>query len=113
MFFLLVVTLFGLPSPQCNVMYVMELRMWLCEAIHCAQYFSVILLVRQLLLFDMACIREYAEGELRTRRIMIRFKSRRLCGALIDWGYGQFCLGECICESSYQRSQEARQGLAL
>ena len=32
-----------------------ELRMWLCEAIHCAHYFSVILLVRQLLLCDMAC----------------------------------------------------------
>ena len=36
--------------------------MWLCEAIHCAQYFSVILLVGQLLLCDMALIGEYAEG---------------------------------------------------
>ena len=39
-----------------------ELRMWLCEAIHCAQYFSVILLVGQLLVCDMACVGEYAEG---------------------------------------------------
>ena len=39
-----------------------ELRMWLCEAIHCAQFFSVILLVDQLLLSDTACIAEYAEG---------------------------------------------------
>ena len=39
-----------------------ELRMWLCEAIHCAQFFSVILLVGQLLLSDTACIAEYAEG---------------------------------------------------
>ena len=37
-----------------------ELRMWLCEAIRCAQYFSVILPVRQLLLCDMVYI-----GELR------------------------------------------------
>ena len=39
-----------------------ELRMWLCEAIHCAQYFWVILLFRQLLLCDMAFNGEYAEG---------------------------------------------------
>ena len=39
-----------------------ELRMWLCEAIHCAQYFSVILFVRQLLLCEMARLGEYAEG---------------------------------------------------
>ena len=43
-----------------------ELRMWLCEAIHCAQYFSVILLVRQLLLCDMAFIGEYADGDVLT-----------------------------------------------
>ena len=43
-----------------------ELRMWLCAAIHCAQYFSIILLVRQLLLCDMALIAEYAEGNLLT-----------------------------------------------
>ena len=43
-----------------------ELRGWLCEAIRCAQYFSVILLVQQLLLCDMACIGEYAEGEVLT-----------------------------------------------
>ena len=30
--------------------------MWLCGAIHCEQYFSVILLVGQLLLCDMAFI---------------------------------------------------------
>ena len=40
--------------------------MWLCEAIHCAQYFSVILLARQLLLCDMAYIGEYADGEVLT-----------------------------------------------
>ena len=43
-----------------------ELRMWLCDAIHCAQYFSVLLLVRQLLLCDMAYIREYAEDDVLT-----------------------------------------------
>ena len=36
--------------------------MWTCEAINCRQYFSVILLVRQFLLCDMAFISEYAEG---------------------------------------------------
>ena len=43
-----------------------ELRGWLCEAIRCAQYFSVILLVKQLLLCDMAYIGEYADGEVLT-----------------------------------------------
>ena len=43
-----------------------ELGGWLCEALRCAQYFSVILLVQQLLLCDMACIGEYAEGEVLT-----------------------------------------------
>ena len=43
-----------------------ELRGWLCEAMSCAQYFSVILLVRQLLLCDMAYIGEYADGEVLT-----------------------------------------------
>ena len=43
-----------------------ELRMWLCEAIHCAQYFSIILLVGQLLLCDLARIGEYAEGNILT-----------------------------------------------
>ena len=43
-----------------------ELRKWLCEAIHCAQYFSVILLARQLLLCDMAYISEYADGDVLT-----------------------------------------------
>ena len=42
-----------------------ELLMWLCEAIHSAQFFSVILL-GQLLLCDMACIGKYAEGGLLT-----------------------------------------------
>ena len=40
-----------------------ELRGWLCEAIRSAQYFSVILLVKQLLLCDIAYIGEYADGE--------------------------------------------------
>ena len=43
-----------------------ELRRWLCEAIHCAHYFSVILLDRQLLLCDIAYIGEYADGEVLT-----------------------------------------------
>ena len=43
-----------------------ELRMWLCEAIHCGLYFSVILFVRQMLLCDMAYIGEYADGNVLT-----------------------------------------------
>ena len=43
-----------------------ELRMWLCEAIHCGLYFSVILFVRQMLLCDMAHIGEYADGNVLT-----------------------------------------------
>ena len=43
-----------------------ELRMWLCEAIHCELYFSVILFVRQMLLCDMAYIGEYADGNVLT-----------------------------------------------
>ena len=49
-----------------------ELRMWLCEAIHCEQYFSVILFVRQLLLCDMAFIGEYAEGDILTVYLLRR-----------------------------------------
>ena len=40
--------------------------MWLCEAIRCAQYFSVTLFVRSLLLCDMAFIGEYAEADVLT-----------------------------------------------
>ena len=36
--------------------------MWLCEAIHDALYFPVILFVRQLLLCEMAFIGEYAQS---------------------------------------------------
>ena len=43
-----------------------ELRMWLCEAIHCGLYFSVVLFVRQMLLCDTAYIGEYAEGNVLT-----------------------------------------------
>ena len=43
-----------------------EFRGWLCEAIRCTQYFSVILLVRQLLLCDIAYIGEYAENDVLT-----------------------------------------------
>ena len=43
-----------------------ELRMWLCDAIHCALYFSVVLFIRQMLLCDMAYIGEYAEGDVLT-----------------------------------------------
>ena len=39
-----------------------ELRMWLCQAINCRQYFSIVLLVRHLPLCDMALISEYVEG---------------------------------------------------
>ena len=38
---------------------VWELRMWLCEAINCTQYFSLILVVRQLLMCDITCVSEY------------------------------------------------------
>ena len=43
-----------------------EFRGWLCEAIGCAQYFSLILLVKQLLLYDLACLGDYAEGNVLT-----------------------------------------------
>ena len=48
-----------------------QMRGWafrgmLCEAICCSQYFSIILLVHQLLLYDMACLGDYAEGEVLT-----------------------------------------------
>ena len=49
-----------------------ELRMWLCEAIHYAQYFSVTLFVRQLLLCDMAFIGEYADGDFLTVHLLRR-----------------------------------------
>ena len=49
-----------------------ELRGWLCEAMRCAQYFSVILLVRQLLLCDKAYIGEYADGEVLTVSMLRR-----------------------------------------
>ena len=49
-----------------------ELRGWLCETMRCAQYFSVILLVRQLLLCDMAYISEYADGEVLTVSMLRR-----------------------------------------
>ena len=43
-----------------------ELRMWLCDAINCTLYFSVVLFTREMLLCDMAYISEYAEGNLLT-----------------------------------------------
>ena len=43
-----------------------ELRMWLCDAINCTLYFSVVLFTREMLLCDMAYINEYAEGNLLT-----------------------------------------------
>ena len=43
-----------------------EFRGWLCEAIDCAQYFSLILLVQQLLLYDLARLGGYAEGNVLT-----------------------------------------------
>ena len=42
------------------------LRGMLCEAICCAQYFSIILLVHQSFLYDMACLGDYAEDEVLT-----------------------------------------------
>ena len=49
-----------------------ELRGWLCEAIHCAQYFSVVLLARQLLLCVMAYISRYADGAVLTVHMLRR-----------------------------------------
>ena len=48
-----------------------QMRGWafrgmLCEAIRCSQYFSLILLVQQLLLYDLARLGDYAEGEVLT-----------------------------------------------
>ena len=54
-----------------------ELRMWLCEAIHCAQYFSIILLVGQLLLCDLAHVGEYADGNILTVYMLRRGISMR------------------------------------
>ena len=78
-----------------------ELRGWLCETMRCAQYFSVILLVRQLLLCDMAYISEYADGEVltvsmlrresRIQRISICSRPQRRYATVIDLGYGQSC----------------------
>ena len=42
------------------------LRGMLCEAICCAQYFSIILLVHQSFLYDMAYLRDYADNEVLT-----------------------------------------------
>ena len=42
------------------------LRGMLCEAIQCTQYFSLILLVHQSFLYDMACLGDYAENEVLT-----------------------------------------------
>ena len=78
-----------------------ELRGRLCEAIRCTQYFSVILLVKQLLLCDMAYIGEYADGEVltaymlrrgtRIQRISICNRPQRRYATVIDLGYGQSC----------------------
>ena len=46
--------------------------MWICEAIHCGQYFSVTLIVRHLLLCDLAFIGDYAEGNLLTVYLLRR-----------------------------------------
>ena len=100
-----------------------ELHMSLCEAIHCAQYFSVILLVRQLLLCDMAFIGEYADGDVLTVHMLrwgiadptdsdmlqvtsaLRYSNRLGLWTVLSRGY--------ICESFCQNSQEARRELAL
>ena len=42
------------------------LRGMLCEAIQCTQYFSLILLIHQSFLYDMACLGDYAENEVLT-----------------------------------------------
>ena len=49
-----------------------ELRMWICEAVNCRQYFSLILIVRQLLLRDMAFVGEYAEENTLTVYVLRR-----------------------------------------
>ena len=83
-----------------------ELRMWICEAIHCVQYFSVTLFVRQLLLCDMAFIGEYAEGNMLTVYMLrreITDPQTLTCSRLlqpfevvIDLGCGPCCLEEYI-----------------
>ena len=49
-----------------------ELRMWMCGALNCRQYFSLILIARQLLLCDMAFVREYAEADTLTVYVLRR-----------------------------------------
>ena len=46
--------------------------MWICEAVNCRQYFSLILIVRQLLLRDMAFVGEYAEENTLTVYVLRR-----------------------------------------
>ena len=66
-----------------------ELRGWLCETMRCAQSFSVILLVRQLLLRDMAYISEYADGEVLT--VFVLRRATEPHAAVVDLGSGQSC----------------------
>ena len=78
-----------------------ELRGWLCEAIHCAQHFSVVLLARQLLLCDMATSADmqmalslqcicYVVASL-TQRPLICNRPPMPYAPAIEAGYGQFC----------------------
>ena len=46
--------------------------MWICEAVNWRQYFSVILIVRELLLCDMAFVGEYAEENTLTVYVLRR-----------------------------------------
>ena len=46
--------------------------MWICGALNCEQYFSLILIARQLLLCDMAFVREYAEANTLTVYVLRR-----------------------------------------
>ena len=59
----------------------------LCEAICCLQYFSIILLVHQLLLYDMAYLGDYAEGEVLTV-YMLRREIANPTFFLLDALYG-------------------------
>ena len=62
-------------------------RGMLCEAICCSQFFSIILLVHQLLLYDMAYLGDYAEGEVLTV-YMLRREIANPTFFLLDALYG-------------------------
>ena len=92
-----------------------ELRMWTCAAINCRQYFSVILLVRQLFLCDMAFISEYVVDDslvvyLVRRQIMdpsildLQQAAEAIRqSSVTDFSCGRYCLAESTCASLYRQ----------